>query len=303
MGRTAHVSLIDSGCTATASWPIATERAAKLGAGKAAHLSTSVWLVCRRRPDNAGIGRYKQVLRDMEARITERLRYFWDLGISGPDFVWAAVGPALESYSRYREVRRLDGTPFTVTEFLREVRRLVTDFALGRILHGASTEGLDEVTRYYLMHRSSFGLEAAPAGECILLAQGYNLDLNDLRNVKGILTIASGSDLRLLEWDERKRDDLGMPDPSGGLPFIDALHRSMRLWTAGDAGKLREYLDQHGLMQSELFWTVAQAVLEMSEPKARGRTLLESIIAWGRGRQTQTAAPRQESLFTEETKS
>lgn len=269
------------------------------GSGKAAHLSTSVWLVCRRRPDDAGVGRYKAVQREMEARVTERLRYFWDLGISGPDFVWAAVGPALESYSRFREVRRLDGSPFTVSEFLREVRRLVTDFALGRILHGASTEGLDEVTRYYLMHRSSFGLQAAPAGECILLAQGYNLDLADLRNVKGILTTASGSDLRLLEWDERRRDDLGLPDAAGGLPVIDAVHRSMRLWSAGDAGRLREYLDQHGLMQSDLFWTVAQAVLEMSEPKARGRALLESIIAWGRGKQAQAAAPKQESLFSE----
>ncbi len=294
-------SIVNAGCTVTASWPIATERTAKVGAGKAAHLSTSVWLVCRRRAEGVGIGRYKAVQREMEARITERLRYFWDLGISGPDFVWAAVGPALESYSRYREVRRLDGSPFTVTEFLREVRRLVTDFALGRILHGASTEGLDETTRYYLMHRSSFGLDSAPAGECILLAQGYNLDLNDLRGDKGVLTKAKGSDLRLTGWDERQRDDLGLPDPSGGLPFIDALHRAMRLWTAGDAGKLREYLDQHGLQQSELFWTVAQAVLEMSEPKARERTLLEAIIAWGRGKQVRSAAGGQGSLFTEET--
>jgi hypothetical protein len=36
---------------------------------------------------------------------------------------------------------------------------------------------------------------------------------------------------------------------------------SMRLWTKGDAGTVREYLDQHGLMQSGLFWTVTQAVL------------------------------------------
>lgn len=296
-------SLISAGCTVTSSWPIDTERTAKVGAGKAAYLATSVWLVCRRRPESAGIGRYKAVQREMETRIADRLRYFWDLGISGPDFVWAAVGPALESYSRYREVRRLDGSPFTVTEFLREVRRLVTDFALGRILRGASTEGLDETTRYYLMHRSSFGVEAAPAGECILLAQGYNLDLNDLRGAKGVLTKAKGSDLRLMEWNERERTDLGLPDPSGGLPFIDAVHRAMRLWTAGDASKLREYLDQHGLMQSELFWTVAQAVLEMNDLKAKGRSLLESIIAWGRGKQARSAARVQASLFREETSS
>ena len=123
------------------------------------------------------VGRYSAVRRAMQERITERLRYFWDIGISGPDFVWAAVGPALESYSAWDEVRRLDGSPFTVGEFLREVRRMVADFALGQILHGRSTEGLDEWTRYYLIHRSGFGLEDAPVGECILLSQGYGLDL------------------------------------------------------------------------------------------------------------------------------
>lgn len=307
-------SLIDAGCTVTGSWPIDTELTNKIGAGKAAYLATSIWLVCRRRPENAGIGRYKEVRREMEARIGERLRYFWDLGISGPDFVWAAVGPALEAYSRYKEVRRLDGKPFTVPEFLREVRRLVTDFALGQILHGASTEGLDDWTRYYLMHRASFALDSAPAGECILLAQGYNLDLDELRGPRAILAKGkrapsdededesegggSGSALRLLAWDERKRDDLGIPHPTGGLPFIDALHRAMRLWTAGDATKVRDYLDEHGLKQSDLFWTVAQAVLEMSDPKSRERTLLEAIVAWGRGKDARTvAAPVQGSLF------
>jgi adenine-specific DNA methylase len=305
-------SLVAAGCTVTSSWPIDTERTAKVGADKAAHLSTSVWLVCRRRRDDAGVGRYKEVRRDMEARIGERLRYFWDLGISGPDFIWAAVGPALESYSRYKEVRRLDGKRFTVPEFLREVRRLVTDFALGQILHGASTEGLDEWTRYYLMHRGSFALDSAPAGECILLAQGYNLDLNELRGPRAILVKGKQarseedddeggggvSALRLVPWDERRRDDLGIPHPTGGLPFIDALHRAMRLWTAGDATKVRDYLDEHGLRQSDLFWTVAQAVLEMSDPKSRERTVLEALVAWGRGKVRGVATPVQGSLFT-----
>ncbi len=308
-------SLIGAGATVTASWPIDTESTSKVGTNRAAFLATSVWLVCRQRAQSAGIGRYSEVKRLMQERIRERLRYFWDLGVSGPDFVWAAVGPALEAYSRFREVRRLDGSLFTVPEFLREVRRLVTDFALGQILHGASTEGVDEWTRYYLMHRSSFALEPAPAGECILLAQGYNLDLNQLRSPRGLLgkgkrsgkpdedadeegTQGSGSDIRLLGWDERKRDDLGLPQASGGLPLIDALHRLLHLWSSGDTVVLRTYVDEQGLAHNELFWTVAQAVLEMSDPKSRERTLLEAVVAWGRGREarSQTGAG-QRKLF------
>ncbi|MEQ1735495.1 MAG: DUF1156 domain-containing protein [Rhodoglobus sp.] len=304
-------SLINAGCTVTGSWPIDTERAAKVGADKAAHLATSVWLVCRRRAAAAGVGRYSEVQRQMKERISERLRYFWDLGVSGPDFIWAAVGPALEAYSRHREVRRIDGSLFTVKEFLREVRRLVTDFALGQILHGASTEGLDEWTRYYLMHRSSFALAPASAGDCILLSQGYNLDLNELRSGRGLLAKGhraddeegddgdgGGSDLRLLGWDERKRDDLGLPHPSGGLPLIDALHRVIHLWTVGDTIATRAYVDEQGLLQNPLFWTVAQAVLEMSDQKSRERTLLEAIVAWGRGKDARSQiGPFQQKLF------
>jgi hypothetical protein len=258
----------------------------------------------------------------MQERVTERLRYFWDVGISGPDFVWAAVGPALESYSAYDEVRRMDGTPFTVSEFLREVRRMVADFALGQILKGRSTEGLDEWTRYYLMHRSYFGLADAPVGECILLSQGYGLDLNDLRGPRGLLvkasrgdvrpdngtqegsdddalpTRAGGSGVRLARCDERTRDDpstrsghsLGEPHASGGLPMIDVLHRLMHLWAAGNLDALNEYAAARGLRQNELFWAVAQAVLEMAGPQSRERTLLEALVAWGRGKSEPQAA-------------
>lgn len=281
--ETLTTAMIQAGFTVVASWPIGTEMETRTRAMTSAALASSIWLVCRKRSADAGIGRYRSVRQAMEARVTERLRYFWDIGLSGPDFVWAAIGPALESYSAYDQVRRLDGSPFTVGEFLKEVRRLVADFALGQILHGRSTEGLDEWTRYYLMHRNNFGLEEAPVGECILLSQGYGLDLNDLRSDRGYISKASGSAVRLAKWDERLRDDLGEPHPSGGLPLIDMLHRLMRLWAAGNLDALNTYAAAKGLRQNELFWAVAQAILEMAPAKSRERALLEALVSWGRG--------------------
>jgi len=289
--ETLATAMIRSGFTVTASWPIDTERATRTRAmGGSAALASSIWLVCRKRPSGTGVGRYAAVRRAMRERVTERLRYFWDVGIGGPDFVWAAVGPALEPYSAYDEVRRLDGSPFTVSEFLREVRRMVADFALGQILKGRSTEGLDEWARYYLMHRDYFGLAAAPVGECILLSQGYGLDLNDLRGRRGLLIKASGSNVRLAKWDERTRGDLGHPRPDGGLPLIDMLHRLVWLWASGDVGKLRAYTGDRGLAHNDLFWAVAQAVLEMAAPRSRERALLEAVVAWGRGKAAPTLA-------------
>ena len=294
--QTLVTALTQAGFTVTASWPIDTERATRPRAQQSAALASSIWLVCRKRPQGAVTGRYAAVRRAMEERITERLRYLWDIGISGPDFVWAAVGPALESYSAYDDVRRMDGSPFTVGQFLREVRRLVADFALGRILKGRSTEGLDEWTRYYLMHRNYFGLEGAPVGECILYSGGYGLDLDDLRGPRGFLVKAGSSDVRLSRWHERTHDSLGEPHPSGGLPMIDVLHRLMHLWAAGDLDVLNTYVGEKGLRDNELFWAVGQAVLEMSKPQSRERTLLEALVASGRGRRA-PVQPVQERML------
>jgi adenine-specific DNA methylase len=287
--ETLVTAMIQAGFTVTASWPIDTEMRGGVRNLNRASLASSIWMVCRKRPSEANIGRYRAVRKVMEERVTERLRYFWDIGLSGPDFVWAAIGPALESYSSYAEVKRLDGSPFTVSDFLKDVRRMVADFALGQILKGHSTEGLDEWTRYYLMHRNNFGLQNAPVGECILLSQGYGLDLNDLRGDRGFITKSTGSNVRLAKWDERTRDDLGDPHPNGGLPLIDMLHRLMRLWSAGNLDALNSYAAENGLRQNDLFWAVAQAVLEMAPAQSRERTLLEALVAWGRGKTASSA--------------
>ena len=58
----------------------------------------------------------------------------------------------------------------------------------------------------------------------------------------------------------------------------------MHLWAAGQLDGLNAYVAEKGLRQNDLFWAVAQAVLEMAAPKTRERTLLEALVAWGRGK-------------------
>lgn len=222
------------------------------------------------------------VKKEMVEKITERLRYFWDLGISGPDFIWSAIGPALGSYSKYKKVRRIDGSIFNVSDFLKEVRRITTDFALGKIFHGKSTEGLDDWTRYYLMHRKNFSFFKVPAGECILLSQAYNLDLDELLNENGFLTKEGTNAIRLLNFDKRKRNNLGKQHHSGLLPYIDMLHYLLIQWENGDIKKVENYVVKNNLNENHLFWAVAQSILEMLEPESKERTLFEAIISWGK---------------------
>ena len=278
-------AMIESGLVVTASWPIDTEQGKRMRSQGSAALATSLWLVCRKRSKNGKPGHYSKVKNEMEKRVTERLRYFWDVGIRGPDFVWSAIGPALESFSCYGEVRRIDKKEFTVNEFLIEVRRIVTDFALGQILHGASTEALDEWTRYYLMHKDYFSTEDAPVGECILLAQGYGVPLDDLRAAHtGFLKKArSGNALKLLGHKDRTSDRVGYVHTSGRIPMIDMIHRIMKLWDEGESAQINAYFHEHGLQENALFKAVVQALIETNSERASERSLLETLINYKPG--------------------
>jgi hypothetical protein len=189
----------------------------------------------------AKVGWDNRVMAEMRENIAAELREFWDAGIRGPDFVWAATGPAMEAYSKYPVVRMANDPgqvmPISdvklpdgrvITGFLTHVRRIVVEFVVGRVLHIESgTDRLDPVTSYYLLHRNDFGFEKAPAGACILYAVSCGLSDAELERtwnlvkVKGSREIEN-SDLRLrndIRGEEGEGADEGEPaeeEMSGG---------------------------------------------------------------------------------------
>ncbi len=306
-------ALIRAGFVVDGSWPIQTEMGNRTRALSSAALASSVWLVCKKRPENARPGWDNLVLEEMQRNIIQRLRYFWDAGIRGPDFVWAATGPALEAYSKHPIVKKANepGKVMGVSEFLGHVRRMVADFVVGRVLtqNGGSeaVSGLDDVTTYYLLHRYNFGMESAPIGPCILYAVSCNLsdglllgkydllvrtggqtkDEDDEEGDEGAVDEAgeaemeegTSSTVKLKTWLQRK--NAGM-EPVGlfnevGTPLIDKVHRLMHLWRAGDVSKVDEYLDSHALGYNTLFGQLLQALIELAGAGSEERALLESI--------------------------
>ena len=316
-------ALTRAGFVVAGSWPIQTERQSRQRSLASAALSSSIWLVCKKRPASARPGWDGRVLGEMQENIAGRLHDFWDAGIRGPDFVWAATGPALEAFSRHPVVRKADspGERLTVAEFLRRVRRMVVGFVVSRLLaqDGGAEGELDDPTTYYLLHRSDFGLRAAPAGACILYALSCNLSDADLAGRLDLLarvgraaTTAddaaatageedaaeqeretSGSEARLKTWNRRRARDLGEPSPDGSSPpLIDCLHKLMQLWKAGQRSRVDAYLEARGLWRHELFARVVQTLIELAEGGSEERTTLESIQNHI-GARGGAAAPRQ----------
>ncbi len=314
--ETLVAALIRAGYVVCGSWPIQTEMGTRHRARDSAALSSSVWIVCKKRSATRP-GWDNVVLGEMKSKINSQLHDFWDAGIRGPDFVWAATGPALEAFSKHPVVKKANDPDqlMSVSEFLREVRRLVVDFVVGRVLteDGEDTiSGLDDVTTYYLLHRHDFGMDEAPVGACILYTLSCNLSDTALMNqhdlmartgrrgandeaenegaesddsvndadetVSGADDTRGGAKVKLKHWHRRQGRNLGLESPEGTpAPLIDQIHRLMHLWRAGDQVKVNDFLSTHGLHRNILFNQILQALIELSEAGSDERSILEAL--------------------------
>ena len=132
--------MIRGGWTITGSWPIATESASRLRARDSAALATSVHLVCRPRPEDAPVGDWSDVLRELPARVADWMQRLQGEGVRGADLVFACVGPALEIFSRYSRVETAEGDEIRLPEYLERVWEVVGREALEQVLGTAEAQ-------------------------------------------------------------------------------------------------------------------------------------------------------------------
>jgi len=132
--------LISGGLVITGSWPIATESGSRLRAMDSAALATSVHLICRPRPEDAPVGDWGDVLKELPNRVGDWMERLQGEGIRGADLVFACIGPALEIFSRYRKVETADGSEVKLAEYLEKVWEVVGRQALEQVLGTAEAK-------------------------------------------------------------------------------------------------------------------------------------------------------------------
>lgn len=230
-------ALIAAGWTVTASWPIDTERGARLRAMGSAALGSSIHLVCRPREHADGsvrdeVGDWRDVVGVLPGRIHEWMPRLAAEGVVGADAIFACLGPALELYSRYSRVEKASGAPVPLSEYLEHVWAAVAKEALTMIFAGADATGFEEDARLTAMwlwtlaeggaggddslegtsdadeeapgkaNASGFALEYDAARK---IAQGLGVDLAALSS----LVEVKGSSARLRAVTERTRSLFG----------------------------------------------------------------------------------------------
>ncbi len=138
-------ALVQAGWRTTGSWPIATERRQRMRGQGYAALETSVHLVCRPRPDDAPVGDWGEVLRELPKRVGDWMERLQSEGVRGADLVFACIGPALEIFSRYSKVETAEGREVGLAEFLEKVWEVVGRTALENVLGTAEARARNGV--------------------------------------------------------------------------------------------------------------------------------------------------------------
>lgn len=240
-----------AGFTVTEAWPLDTERPGRVRDFNSAALSTSIFLIARRR-ENDGTGQYEQSVQPELRRIVrERVDRLWAQGVTGADLVIACLGAGMQAFTQYARVEYANGDPVPADSFLTEVEGAVLEALLAK-LFGVNQTGVasvDAVTRFYILWRYSYRHATLEAGEAIVFAYPLHVELDGQGSLsQGVhaLVEKKGGKYRLRDFSERGDDDtLGLPRHGHPAALVDVLHRVLWLVEHQPAA-IPTYLDEAG---------------------------------------------------------
>ena len=268
-------SLLNSGLMVTASWPIHTERGARLRAEKSATLASSVFFVCRKVERQKTVY-LEDIKQDIKDRIQERLDYFRRMGIRRVDLFMSSIGPAIEVLGRYEKVKKYSGETVSVSELLGLVERYVAEYALSKILK--SPPGLlSPETRFYIVWRWMYRNNKIPFDDARMLGQVLGFEMSDHMG-KDRLIKKSGGDIKVRNPLERGRTFLKKPIKKPAS-MIDVMHKAAVFRKNGEKEKLNKVLEHSEYLDNEHFWMVVQAtsvILPNGDPEKR---MLQGLLA------------------------
>lgn len=264
-------SLLDSGLIVTASWPISTERKTRIRAQSSAALASSIYIVARKFKKEE-LGWYKNVKKEIEDYIPQKLDKLWEEGISGADFFIAAIGSAIEIFGTYEKILDNEGNEIRADKLLTFVRDVVSDYTVRQILHNGIADELSPLTKFYLMWRWNYGEAKVPFDDARKIAQSAGIDLVNEWN-KGF--ILKRGELITVQGPG-KRDKTVLKDSS---ELVDVLHNICLLWKEGKQGEMKSTLKRSGYGEGEALFKVAQAISETLPNTSSEKKMIEGFLA------------------------
>jgi len=182
--------LIEAGWEVTATWPMRTERSARIISFGTNALASSIVLACRPRAEDAPATTRRAFVAALKSELPEALRRLIQGSIAPVDLAQAAIGPGISVFSRYSRVREADGSDMSVRDAL-----LLINSTLDEVI-GEQESDFDPDTRFAVKWYRQYGWNQEHSGIADQLARSSDTSIPALE--RGGIFEAKGGKARLL---------------------------------------------------------------------------------------------------------
>jgi len=276
--------LVDAGFVITASWPVNTEAEGSLHIKDKNAAKSTIFLVCRPRPDRAEEADqtyWEDVEPQVKNVVLERVKEFQEAGIGGVDLYLSCFGPALQVFSehwpmirgraaqrpmpakgaQFKLIEDEEWDPYAVRpeDALMAARAAVKQWRLEQIATLQRKAHLDPVTEFFVLAWDAFKSPQFPCDEALKLARvvGVNFD----EKLRGrILEVKQGD---VILWDSVMRAKKGAIGSVKSDVMLDALHRAAQAGREKNTGVARDLIERAELTRDSVWLLSLQAVLEV----------------------------------------
>jgi putative DNA methylase len=190
--------LMQSDFQITGTWPSRSELGNRVRSFDSNALASSIVLVCRARPQSAGITTRKDFIAALKRELPHALRDLQQGNIAPVDLAQAAIGPGMAVFSRYRRVLETDGSAMPVRKALALINQM-----LDEVLSEQESE-FDAETRWALLWFEQHQFDAGEYGTAEVLATAKAVSVKGMEDA-GILSSRAGK-VRLLRREELPED-------------------------------------------------------------------------------------------------
>ncbi len=271
---TLGMSLMEAGFAIEASWPVATESDNSLHIAAKNAASSTIMLVCRKRPATSNDPAYfEDIEGEVRAAAREALARFSEFGIEGVDLLLSTYGPALSVVSSRWPVYSSEADPITGTSRLLRPEEAL-DSARGELVRlqrqrliGRAAQ-LDPITDFVLLSWEIFKAREFPFDEARRLALAVGgLDVDDLVRAKVVekksgTVVLTPPSKRVRHHKDQEAELPGIYLEAHAFPvLIDALHTAMHLVDEDGPAAAKAWLDRVGLADDQRFQAALQGLV------------------------------------------
>jgi putative DNA methylase len=216
-------AVMHSGFMITGTWPMRTERTGRPIEIDTNALASSIVLVCRKRPSDAGTVSRRELLRELNEVLPEALDEMTKGSgddrspVAAVDLSQAIIGPGMSVFSKYAAVLEADGSPMSVRTALQLINRFLAE------------DDFDADTQFCLHWFEQHGWTEGAFGDADTLSRGKGTSVAGMKEA-GVLK-SGGGKVRLLKWSEYPSD--WDPRTDTRTPIWEALHQLIRALKQG----------------------------------------------------------------------